>query len=665
MEGRIRPIWVDIVARWEDLAALRFDAPCSVGDINGRSGRGDPGWSRRGRAGYPPRVLDLRTAQKSLSPLVAVSILLAVGCGSCIQLDRKRCDPGELVCDGARALRCVASGDELVLEKVCASAGECQSGACVPAGGGDVQQGADGVADSVSGGPDAGSGADSTVVDVSPDAGSVDAGPIDGGAADTVDAASDDVGGCAADSACDDGDPCTTDACDVGTCQHEPSTDGVPCPGGFCDGGECQPSPCVANAPDPDTLGLWHLDDAGGGGLADSSGHGLQAVEHGPASAAAGKFGVALGTGGPGDGAPAHAVTGESEDLALGAGEPFTLEAWVWLDGAPSAIGSVVSLGAFDGSDEGGLALEVATDGRVRLNVRSKTSEVGIDSTEPLEVGRWHHLAAIRSDSFVVSLYVDHVFEASDSLGGPLDLSRGARFGRRFSVVNAEEHPLAAHIDEVRLSSVARAPQAFQGCSCPEAMREVGNRACVDEVEASVWGSKTCEGTSYGLAGDDYPIPDTGGGAAFACAVPGVLPSRFVTYNQAHWTCKQAGKELCDPELWTLACRGVADLDYPYGDAYVADACNGAGHPGEGVAATGSLGGCVSDVGVFDLSGNVAEWVASPTSGPWMALGGSALSESESALACPPGGSAFEAQSATESFEDVGFRCCTAPLPGL
>ena len=244
------------------------------------------------------------------------------------------------------------------------------------------------------------------------------------------------------------------------------------------------------------------------------------------------------------------------------------------------------------------------------------------------------------------------------------------RIGRRYSTTTFEGHPFGGLVDEVRLSSIDRAPEDLHGCHCPPGMVEEANRTCVDAVEASVWDTKACDGTQFGVDADDYPIPDSGlTGSMFACAIPGAQPSRFISWAQARRACQLGGggRRLCSSDEWTLACRGVDDTDYPYAGDYDDAACADDG----AVAPTGSLAGCVSPGGAWDLSGNVAEWVDDGDVGPFRALGGAFDAGAASDLACPPAvgstapSSAIVETLATTSRDDVGLRCCADPLPGL
>jgi hypothetical protein len=146
---------------------------------------------------------------------------------------------------------------------------------------------------------------------------------------------------------------------------------------------------------------------------------------------------------------------------------------------------------------------------------------------------------------------------------------------------------------------------------------QVGN-ACVDRYEASAW--ETADpatikrvqrgkvaaadqlagvATQRGVASDDYGAgcPDSGSGcvAVFAVSIAGVSPSAFASWLQAAAACRNSGKRLATNHEWQMAALGTPD----------GAPCNVSSGT---VVATG-VAGCVSDVGAFDMVGNLWEWV--------------------------------------------------------
>lgn len=113
----------------------------------------------------------------------------------------------------------------------------------------------------------------------------------------------------------------------------------------------------------------------------------------------------------------------------------------------------------------------------------------------------------------------------------------------------------------------------------------------------------------YDAAG--CPVTGNGCTKVFAVSVPGVVPSGYVSWFQAAAMCRNAGKELVPNAIWQAAAFGTPDPGYG-GDGVSTCATNTA-MP----SPAGSTGNCVSDAGVRDMVGNLAERVADwvPASG--------------------------------------------------
>jgi sulfatase modifying factor 1 len=117
-------------------------------------------------------------------------------------------------------------------------------------------------------------------------------------------------------------------------------------------------------------------------------------------------------------------------------------------------------------------------------------------------------------------------------------------------------------------------------------------------------------------------------------------------------------QELNDPtkSQWVAACGGPKGLPFPYGNAHQAGACNddsGSGHV-EDVGSRSSCDGFYA--GVYDMVGNVAEWVDACEA----SLGASDACEIiGGSYADGHGCTGSGAKHRDEQSPSVGFRCCS------
>ena len=124
-----------------------------------------------------------------------------------------------------------------------------------------------------------------------------------------------------------------------------------------------------------------------------------------------------------------------------------------------------------------------------------------------------------------------------------------------------------------------------------------------------------------------------------ARSLPGVIPQGYISQDIAERACRAAGKRLCSLAEWVRACRGEQNRKYPYGEHYREGVCNvfREAHPaaklhgdasrehldprlglvqgerGPLLRRTGETPECRSvwgADGVFDMVGNLDEWVA-------------------------------------------------------
>jgi formylglycine-generating enzyme required for sulfatase activity len=113
--------------------------------------------------------------------------------------------------------------------------------------------------------------------------------------------------------------------------------------------------------------------------------------------------------------------------------------------------------------------------------------------------------------------------------------------------------------------------------------------------------------------------------------VAGAEPLVMQSALTADAWCAERGKRLCTEHEWDAACQGPDVSTYPYGDTYEPGACNDdktwiapdeqtlATWPSQDAqdevarlyqaAPSGSHPACAGAYGIFDLTGNVEEWV--------------------------------------------------------
>jgi hypothetical protein len=208
--------------------------------------------------------------------------------------------------------------------------------------------------------------------------------------------------------------------------------------------------------------------------------------------------------------------------------------------------------------------------------------------------------------------------------------------------------------------------ESVEPIKCPDDMVGVENRFCIDIYEASR---------------PDATGSDPGSDDSMATSRPGVMPWIVENRLAARPACQAASKDLCDQQQWEQACRGPDQTAYSYGDDYDPVTCNGidkycyceAGSDCEdrdpcpfphcyGVCGaafhpdpTGSFAGCTNAYGVFDINGNLWEFVEHgaeilPRGGAYNCLNSEQLHRCDfipSPTFLPPA---------------RGFRCCS---PGL
>jgi sulfatase modifying factor 1 len=207
-------------------------------------------------------------------------------------------------------------------------------------------------------------------------------------------------------------------------------------------------------------------------------------------------------------------------------------------------------------------------------------------------------------------------------------------------------------------------------------MALVDDRFCIDRWEASLVAI-----TEDGQESPASPYESPGTRLVKAVSRRGVTPQGYVSRDQAQAACEAAGKRLCAEDEWVTACRGDPPRAYPYGDIRRKGACNDAGvsplhvyYPEapstyqlgpmndprlnqipNTVATTGSFATCTNGFGVFDMVGNLHEWVMS-AHGTFR--GGYFQDTKINGEGC-----AYRTTAHAPGYHDysTGFRCCRDP----
>ncbi len=122
----------------------------------------------------------------------------------------------------------------------------------------------------------------------------------------------------------------------------------------------------------------------------------------------------------------------------------------------------------------------------------------------------------------------------------------------------------------------------------------------------------------------------------------GSLPQGNLSFADAKMLCEQQGKRLCTAEEWQWSCGGFDNLSYPYGKTYEENRCNAV----NSVEVSGARINCASKFGIYDMTGNIFEWVTTTDGQP--AMMGGPLSKCQT-VSPGTGGSAKPMS---------GVRCC-------
>lgn len=226
----------------------------------------------------------------------------------------------------------------------------------------------------------------------------------------------------------------------------------------------------------------------------------------------------------------------------------------------------------------------------------------------------------------------------------------------------------------------APTPAGAQGGPCFEDRIRI-DRFCIDTYEAYV---VELDDRGVELAHSPYVVVQ--GLRVRAKVAANVVPQAYISQVQASEACGNAGKRLCTADEFLRACRGPENTAfYPYGGRqHAKGVCNeGKGsfvaltfgqdaqrwtyanfndprldQIENGLAKTGAYDKCVTPEGVFDLVGNLHEWVDEP-GGPLDRGHFRGGSYGDAELNGP--GCMYVTSAHERAYHDytTGFRCCT------
>ncbi len=141
-------------------------------------------------------------------------------------------------------------------------------------------------------------------------------------------------------------------------------------------------------------------------------------------------------------------------------------------------------------------------------------------------------------------------------------------------------------------------------------------------------------------------------------------PVNCVTFDDAERYCTWAGGRLCLNEEWLDACKGTDGRSFPYGPVFDFNACNSQSPVQTDevrevdTVPAGSMTQCEGGLpGLFDMSGNVAEWIAGCKDDYCKFRGGAFLSNEPLARFNGCSG-ACSGNSRTFKSGVIGVRCC-------
>ena len=198
--------------------------------------------------------------------------------------------------------------------------------------------------------------------------------------------------------------------------------------------------------------------------------------------------------------------------------------------------------------------------------------------------------------------------------------------------INAATVPAPA--PEITPASSSEAP------ACPPEMARI-SRSCIDRYEAHLV-TRLPDGQLRRHPHFERPEE---GVTYEARSEQGVFPQAYISRIEAQAACAGAGKRLCSRREWQRACKGASATSYPYGQRPEPGRCNTEkphlltlrfgpdptrwsyadfndpilGQEPGFLARAGAHPGCAGEHGVYDMVGNLHEWVSDPASAAFKA----------------------------------------------
>ncbi len=226
-----------------------------------------------------------------------------------------------------------------------------------------------------------------------------------------------------------------------------------------------------------------------------------------------------------------------------------------------------------------------------------------------------------------------------------------------------------------QLAAVSKAKVPAVPSSCPDGMALVEGDYCpkvqlncrrymdpkgrYEHFRCAEYGPSTCLSKSrrhlrYCIDRTEYVPPGE------------TLPANHKSFTHAEKICKSLGKRVCLESEWNFACEGEEMRPYPYGFRRDPDACNAdrmdivtlSGELRDLRAPAGSHPRCTSPFGVYDMAGNLEEFVAIDGKGP-------VRPAMKGAYWQPSRNFCRAAQTAHDRYyngTETGFRCCAEAI---